>query len=274
MDEITVIYLATTCAIILFLLVGIPKYGPFGFVIAILSIIAILVIFLINYADYLIFPAITQALGINVILAKDYNVPKKQSSVVKYVGGLYYATGYLTANIYGYVFAAENISEGEEAEMRVAPDKWESALMNINFPFKYNVLSTAKDLQKYREELEGQRGFLEFQLARESNSSNPNTMTMDALRRRISILQARIDRISAGERPLKSIMYMETTAVGVSENEAIDTLAGQISQLQTLFSSFDISMSRVVGRELHYLHKFNYRVFDFGEIAAIFQEQK
>ena len=83
-----------------------------------------------------------------------------------------------------------------------------------------------------------------------------------------------IDRISGGERPITSLMYIESTAVGISEKEATDALANQLSQLQTLFNAFDLSISRVVGRELYYLHKFNYRTYDFAEINKFFQVQK
>ena len=274
MDAETIFYISIPSVLILLLLSALPRYGPFGIVIAILSLLSIILIFVINYADFLIFPAITQALGISVILANNYTAPKKQNCIIEYIGGIYYATGYLTANIYGYVFSAENVVEGEEAQLGGAPERWERIVSNVKFPFKYNIVSSAKDIQKYREELEGQRGFLEFQISRESNSTNPNQMTIEALRRRVSILQARIDRISTGERPLKSIMYMETTAVGVSEKEATDALELQLNQLETLFSSFDISMTRVIGREMHFLHRFNYRVYDFKSISSIFQEQK
>jgi hypothetical protein len=274
MDAETIFYISIPSVLILILLSALPRYGSFGIVVAILSLLSIILIFVINYADFLIFPAITQALGISVILANNYTAPKKQNCVIKYIGGIYYATGYLTANIYGYVFSAENIIEGEEAQLGSAPERWEKIVSNVKFPFKYNIISSAKDIQKYREELEGQRGFLEFQISRESNSTNPNQMTIEALRRRVSILQARIDRISTGERPLKSIMYMETTAVGVSEKEATDALELQLNQLETLFSSFDISMTRIIGREMHFLHRFNYRIYDFKNISSIFQDQK
>jgi hypothetical protein len=42
-------------------------------------------------------------------------IPKEQDSVVKYVNNKYYATGYLSANIYNYVFAAESVEEDENA---------------------------------------------------------------------------------------------------------------------------------------------------------------
>jgi hypothetical protein len=274
MDESTILYLGASFAAVLVVALNYASYGAFGILMLALAILAILAILIINYADFIIFPAFTKILKINTIPAKDYLIPSSQNCILKYTKGLHYATGYLTANIYGYIFTAENVVAGEEEAMASAPDKWERMVMNINFPFKFNAISAAKDLQGYREELEAQRGLLSFQLSKELSGTNPSQMTVQELQRKINVMQTRIDRISGGERPITSLMYIESTAVGISEKEATDALANQLSQLQTLFNAFDLSISRVVGRELYYLHKFNYRTYDFAEINKFFQVQK
>lgn len=53
-------------------------------------------------------------------------------------------------------------------------------------------------------------------------------------------------------------MYMETTAFGVSEKAALDSLGGQLRQLQVAFSAFDLSLQRIVGRELYTLFNYNF----------------
>ena len=63
MDAETIFYISIPSVLILLLLSALPRYGPFGIVIAILSLLSIILIFVINYADFLIFPAITHALG-------------------------------------------------------------------------------------------------------------------------------------------------------------------------------------------------------------------
>ena len=159
-------------------------------------------------------------------------------------------------------------------EATTAMDKWERIVMNVNFPFKFNVVVMSENVQKYRDELDGQRGYLQFQISREMQATNPNQMTIENLQRQMAIIQTRMDRVASGERPLKTLIYIESTSVGVSEREAQDTLSNQLNQLQTVFNAFDLSIVRVTGREVYYLSQMNYRIPNETELRKIFQEQK
>ena len=193
---------------------------------------------------------------------------------MKYTSGLYYASGYLTANIYNYVFQAEEISEEEDLALTEAPDNWERATMNISFPFRFNMVSTVLDIQKYREELEGRRGYLQFQYSKESQQTTPSSIALDELSKRMRVIETRINRLGQGERPVTEIMYIESTAVGISEREAMDTLTSQLNQLQTVFNIFDLSITRIMGRELYYLHRMNYVVPPVNELMSTFEFQR
>src|SRR5208283_156776 len=133
---------------------------------------------------------------IKIIPAKNYYIPKTNNSVIKYVNGLYYSTGYLTANIYNYVFQVENVDEDEEQKLSEAPDKWERIVMNVDFPFRFNMIATAEDIQKYRDELEGKRGMMEYQISKEMQNSNPSQMTIQELQRKMNVLDVRINKLS------------------------------------------------------------------------------
>lgn len=272
MDQTTIIYLTVTGLMALFIFLG-PSYGPFAMPVRALSVLAIILILIINYADFMVFPIFTKMMGISIVPARGYTIPKSQDCVVKNTSGLFYATGYLTANIYNYVFTAEQMVEGEDQDMARGPDKWEKAVMSIDFPFKFNVMTIAHDIQKFREDLEGKRSFLEFQYSKEMGSGNPSPSSIDELQRKMRVIGTRMDRLGQGERPVDSIMYIETTAVGVSEKEAMDKLTEQLSHLQTVFNVFDLSITRVVGRELYLLHKYNYIVPDIKELNANFTAQ-
>lgn len=274
MDTSTLFYVGICAFIAVFVGVGGGIYGPYAMVIGVLALLTIIFIIVLNYADFLVFQLFTLLFGIKQIPAKDYYIPKSNDCIIKYVNGLYYATGYLTASIYNYVFNIEQIQEGEDEAIAEAPLTWERILNSISFPFKYNILAYAMDIQKYRDELEARRGALEFQLSREMSTPNPSQMTIDDLQRRINIVQARIDRLSRGERPVSVVMNIETTAVGVSEKEAKDALASQISHIQTVFSGLDISITRIVGRELYYLFWFNYFLPDKEYLSNVFFSQR
>ncbi len=274
MDERTIIYLVGCAAPMLIALTNITAYGPLNILILIIVLLGVLLLLILNYADFLVFPALTSLLKVSVQLSHDHIVPKSEKCIIKHVKGLYYATGYLTANIYGYVFSEEIVSGDEEGKMVAAPELWEKVVMNTEFPFKFNVVASTKQVQKYREELEGQRGYLEFTLSKEQQQQNPNQLTITEIQRKIAILQARINRVSEGELPVESIMYIESTAVGVSEKEAVDELQNQLNHLETVLSAFDLSITRVTGREMHTLFKLNYRVFSRNEMLTAFQIQK
>lgn len=273
MDELTVIYIGSVSVIALLLIFNTPAFGQYGFLVSGLAVFSIVMVFMINYADFVLFPLLTLAFGIKIVPAKGYYIPKHSDSIIKLTNGIYYATGFLTANVYNYVFAVENVDETEEAKLSQGPDKWERIVMNAGFPFRFNIVSVAEDIQKYREELEGKRGTLEFQVSKELNMEKPDQMTIQDLQRKMSILDARINRLSGGERPLNALMYIESTAVGVSEKEAVDALTNQLNHLETLFNSFDLSITRVIGRELYYLFMFNYMLPDKELLMQVFSTQ-
>ena len=107
-----------------------------------------------------------------------------------------------------------------------------------------------------------------------SNNSNPNQMNIQDFQRRIDIIQAKIDRLSSGERPVDAMMYLETTAVGISEKEAMDSLNSQINHLETVFGGFDLSMTKVVGREMYVLFQMNYAIPREDFLAQAFAVEK
>lgn len=274
MDEETIIYICVCVVVALLVAIGSTSYGPLALVVAVLAVVAIALIFLINYADFIIFPIFTKVFRINIIPAKNYTIPRSQDSVIKYINGLYYATGYLTANIYNYVFSAEEVNEGEDAGLKVAPENWEKAIMNVDFPFRFNMVSAVEEIQNYRNDLEGKRGFLEFQYGREMGAANPNPVSIEEIQRKMRVIQTRIDRMGQGERPVDSMMYIETIGVGISEKEAVDRLTDQLNQLQTVFNVFDLSITRVVGRELYMLNRLNYIIPGIKELDSDFQLQR
>ncbi len=272
MDQNTIIHLAISGVIIIFVVANSASFGIFTFVMIGIALLAAIIVLLLSFADYLVFPAITRLFKINTIPFKNHMIPPDQDAVVKYVNGVYYATGFLTANIYNYVFAAESVGE-DQGLLILAPERWEKATMNIHFPFKFHLVSAAEDIQQYRDELETKRGLYEFQYSREMSSGTPNTMGLEALQRQIRVVQARIDRLGGGEKPVNSMMYIESTAVGISEKDARDALSKQLAELTTVMNVFDLSIVRIYGRELYLLHRMNYMIPGLDDVRRQFQQQ-
>ena len=274
MDEETIFRVGITLILALMFVSFSAAYGPLYILALVFFMAAFVLIVILSFADFVIFPIFTRILKVTTIPARDYTIPKENDGIVKYVNGLYYATGYITANVYNYVFQAEQMIEGEESEMAMGPDKWEKAVMSVKFPFKFIAVGQAVDIQKYRDDLEGRRAYLEFQYSKSESAPNVSTSVLEDLKRRMRVLQVRIDRLGAGERPLSSMMYIETTAVGITMSDALSKLTQQTDQLQTVFNVFDLSLVRVVGREMYSLYKLNYYMPTMDEMISSFQFQK
>ncbi len=279
MDPEAIEYLTFTLLIIMMVVAMSKAFGGgiFTIIAIIISLIAAVMILLLNFADYLIFPVITKALNISFYPAKNYKIVKTQDTILKNVGGLYYATGFVTMNLFSFSFKEENIPDIAEEQQKLleAPDSWEKAVMNLTFPFKFHVFSVSLPVQNIRDELEGKRSFQEFEMSKAQKADHPDQMSITEIQRKIDVIKARVDRISQGEKPVATLMYIETTAVGVSEKAALDLLSEQIKQLQLGFSYLDVELSRIVGRELYILFKFNFSLpLTFQDVAQYFDQQQ
>ena len=70
-------------------------------------------------------------------------------------------------------------------------------------------------------------------------------------------------------------MYIETTAIGVSEKAALDALTQQINDIRVSFSSMDVDMNRVMGRELYNLFNFSFALpTTLDQLSSYFDTQK
>ncbi|MDE1871081.1 MAG: hypothetical protein KGI06_02465 [Candidatus Micrarchaeota archaeon] len=276
MDEEGIVYLALCLAISMASLSLLFYFGT-GFIriIALIIILTgVVMILILNFADYVLISVVFSLLGITFQPAQGYTIIKEQNAVIKNVNGLFYATGYVTANLFPYTFKLELEPREEDAKMMAAPENWERAVMNLGFPFKWHVIAMGLDVQKVRDEQEGKRSYQEFQMSRALQNQNIDSVTISNIQRKINVIQRKMDRISQGEKPIATIMYVETTAIGVSMKAALDNLAQQIDGLQIALGSMDVDLSRVSGREMYTLFNFNFSLpISFDEASAHFDQQ-
>ncbi len=276
MDTTGIALLALSAIVVFIGIALMPAFGPgvYTYIVLIICLMTAGLLLVINFADFLVFPIAMRILGIVFKPSEDYKIIKTQDAVVKNVSGINYAIGYLTGNLFAYEFKAEQQEENIDDKITDAPDTWERAVMSIDFPFKFHVLSCARDVQEARDELEGKRSYQEFQMNRAMQGGKTTDVEITDLQRKLNIIQTQIDRIGQGERPISAVIYIETIAVGVSEKEALDNLTAQASRLQIALSSLDISLSRVIGRELYTLFKFNFALpTTRDEVAQYFDAQ-
>jgi hypothetical protein len=276
MDEEGIMYLAFAMVVLLILLSFAPKMG--GGILSILAAIIVVltagIVVVLNFADYLLVSIGFSAIGLTFQPAAGYTINRQQNSVIKEVGGIYYATGYITGNLFSYEFKQEMGEEDMQQKITEAPLKWEMAVTNISFPFKYHLLSSGLSVQDIRDELEGKRSYQEYQLSKVLQNSSGKDVAVAEIQRKINVLQRKMDRISGGEKPVGSVMYIETTAIGVSEKAAVDELERQIGALQIALSPMNVDLLRVVGRELYTLFKFSFAMpLTYDETKGYFDRQ-
>ncbi len=275
MDEEGAIFLIFSLMLMLIAFSMLSSFGKgiYPIIAVLILVLGVVMILALNWADFIIMPGITSMLGITFQPANNYYITKRQDAVVKNVSGLFYATGYVTANIFGYLFKEESAPEEDEERLMLAPESYERLVMNIDFPYKFHVISSGMDIQNVRDELEGKRSYQEFEMSR-ALQGNANEVTITDIQRKMNVVQAKIDRISKGEKPIATLMYIETTAIGVSEKAAFDALEEQVKRLQVAFSAFDLELRRIVGRELYTLFQFNFALpVSFAEEASQFNQQ-
>ena len=110
MDEEGVMYLVFTLLMPLIGFTVLQSFGKggFGIIAAALLIIDVILVMVMNWADFVLFPIVTGLLGITFQPAAGYRIVKGQDSIVKEINGLFYATGFVTGNLFAYSFKQEN----------------------------------------------------------------------------------------------------------------------------------------------------------------------
>ncbi|MGB9703590.1 MAG: hypothetical protein ACP5HJ_00520 [Candidatus Micrarchaeia archaeon] len=214
-----------------------------------LSLMALLP--LTMFFDYLVLPFFTYVFGITEVPAEGYEITKKQDAVVKYVNGVYYAIGYLGASIYEYILRREEPEENLEGRFIQSLELWERAIANIKFPMKFEIITFQRDLVAARRELEEQRDYWEYRLSKEMQATMPNAMEIDNIQRKIRILDVKLNRMSAGEKPLGVLMFASIYSCGLSKEAALKNLEATIKEATvTLGNALDLKISRLYGRDL------------------------
>jgi len=258
-EEIAKVFLSEAAIIISFWALFSSDLGIFGIIdIFLLLSFAALIPFTMFF-DYLVLPFFTSIFGIVEIPAEGYEITKKQDAIIKYVNGVYYAIGYLGASIYEYVLRREEPEENLEGRFIQGLELWERAIGSIKFPIKFSIISFQRDLVAARRELEEQRDYWEYRLSKEMQATMPNAMEIDNIQRKIRILDVKLNRMSAGEKPLGVLMYASVYACGLSKEAALKNLESAIKEATvTLGNALDLKITRLSGRDLRNAFFFEY----------------
>lgn len=204
-------------------------------------------------AGYIIMPMITSRLGVKEIMAEGYVIPPSQNVVLRNVGGIFYATKFLSAKFY------EAATVGEEETTTAYMDLWERAMENIKFPMKFNLICYPEDIVKYRERIETERARAQLRLGKEKEKERPDPLAIDKWEREIAMLNEKLARLTAGERPMGVLMYVSTTGVGVSEKAAIAAAERQANEIRsTVANALNLEISPIDGEDMKKCFKWEF----------------
>jgi len=222
-----------------------PGLGEFRIIAVLASIFFAVLDVLIYKVGFMILPLITKILKVTEIRAGGFEIPPSQDVILKNVGGLYYATMFLYGRFY------ESAAVGVQEEQASYMDLWERAVASIKFPFKFCIMTYIEDILKYREDIETKRAAAQLRLGREREKPRPDPIMIDKWEREVARQNEMLARLSAGEKPMGTIMYITTTAIGASPEAAIAAVKAQANELKANFSNtLNIEITTLTGEDM------------------------
>lgn len=225
--------------------------GFFGLILFFISLAFVALIPITMFLDYLVLPAFTYLFRITEIPADGYEIVPEQNAIIKNVQGIYYAIGYLGISIYEYVLRREEPEENIQLQFLQGLELWERAVERFNFPLSIDLISFQRDLMATRREFEEQRDYYEYRLSKELQAPNPNALEVEALQRKIRIVNLKLNRMSSGEKPIGVLMYATVIAYGSNKQAALQNLNALIKEATvTLSNALDMKVERLSGRDL------------------------
>lgn len=225
---------------------GTDMGGVLTIVLLAVGAIGIGIVYGVFTAAYFVMPMITKALRVSEDLSEGYRIPPSQDVVIRNAGGLYHATMYLGAKFY------EAAVSGVEEEAGTSyMDLWERSLAVIRFPMKFSLITYLDDIVKYRENIETQRAGAQIKLGKEKEKPSADALTVDKWEREIDRLNDMLSRLTSGEKPMGTLMYIGTTGVGVSEDAAIAQVKKQVDEIRsTVANALNIEVFPLNGEDM------------------------
>ena len=95
------------------------------------------------------------------------------------------------------------------------------------------------------------RAGAQIKLGKEKEKPNPDALTIDKWEREIDRLNDMLSRLTSGEKPMGTLMYIATTGVGVSEDAAIAQAKKQVDEVRsTVANALNIEIVPLKGEDM------------------------
>ena len=194
---------------------------------------------------YILLPYYTKRSNIIEVHDGGWETTPAQDAIVKKIGDTFYASVFLHLRMY------RSVTERSAEENVLYVDSFERALAQIKYPVKIGTVLFAKEISRYREDIETKRYEAQLRLQREREKPEPDVITLDRLEKEVAMWEAQIQRIATGERPMGLIAYAMTTGVGVTKDAAVAVAKNQAAEIKTLLANaLNIEVTYLFGEDM------------------------
>lgn len=192
---------------------------------AIASIFFAISMLLWKYGHILV-PFFTSAANI-VEVRGGYNIPPTRDCITKRAGGGYYASKFLEIQFYESMIDKDDVGKSSMIEA------FEKSLASLKNVLKISLMVSAVDLTKHIDKIKAKRSAAESR-RRRLPSNSEEIIRLD---REIAMWNRQLERITRGDRSLEITAFAQTTAFGVTREEAISKVRRQAKEAKTIISS-------------------------------------
>ncbi len=176
-----------------------------------------------------------------------YEIPESQDVIVKKEGNRYYATTYLLVRY------TQSATEKTPEQVALARQSYERALSSLNYVYKISNMVCPVDLTPHVDKIKERRSATETKLSELSGlpASANQGAEIARLKREIESYESQLEKIQAGERPMRVLNYAMTCASSHSKEDAIAKASQQAAELKTVIAStLDTEVLRLNGDDM------------------------
>jgi hypothetical protein len=204
---------------------------------------------------YILIPYITRRANIIEIREGGHEITPAQDAVVKKVGDEYMASVFLQIKMY------RSTTERTEEENVIYVDSFERAISQIKYPVKIGMILFAKEISKYREDIETKKYEAQLRLQRMREATEPDVIGMDRLEKEAAMWESQLTRISSGERPMGMVSYVMVTGNGVTKDAAVAVAKNRAAEVKTLFANaLNVEVDYIYGEDMKRCFEMEYMI--------------
>jgi len=213
------------------LVLTLPVESIFKMVAVVISALCAALSFALWKYGYLLVPYFTTRANIIEVHDGGYEINPAQDAIVKKIGDEFFASVFVQIKMF------RSTTERTEEENVIYVDSFERAVSQIKYPVKVGMVLFAKEISKYREDIETKKYEAQLRLQRLRESNEPDVIAIDRLEKEAAMWESQITRIATGERPMGMISYLMVTGNGVTRDAAVAVAKNRAAEVKTLFAN-------------------------------------